>query len=368
MSEYCLYGVECSYYAAKIRAYLQFKQIAFHETQASRRVYAQTILPRVGWPVVPVLVTPDDVTLQDTSDMFDALEARHPTPAALPARAAARVLSYLLEFLGDEWLKLPAMHYRWNYNYEFIVAEFGRNNDPDLPAAKQREIGHKIAPRFHGWLPHLGVTPRTAAQIESDYLALLRLFDQHLQACPYLLGGAPTLGDFAFFGPLYAHLDRDPVSGAILRRQAPRVGQWIDRLRAGCTDAVALDAAAALPPSLLPVLRLLLRDFVPIVVAEIEHVQRWLADHSDLDELPRHCGEHRVVFGRGSSTAITETRALFPYNQWMLQRLHDAFKAAPAADQNETLALFEQIGARALLAIPLRLRVVRRDFRLRRAA
>ena len=52
MSEYCLYGVECSYYAAKIRAYLQFKQIAFHETQASRRVYAQAILPRVQSPVV----------------------------------------------------------------------------------------------------------------------------------------------------------------------------------------------------------------------------------------------------------------------------------------------------------------------------
>ena len=147
------------------------------------------------------------------------------------------------------------MHYRWNYNYEFIVAEFGRNNDPDLPAAKQREIGHKIASRFYGGLPQLGVTPRTAAQIESDYLALLRLFDQHLQACPYLLGGAPTLGDFAFFGTLYAHLDRDPASGAILRRQAPRVGQWIDRLRAGGTDAVALDATAALPPSVLPLLQ-----------------------------------------------------------------------------------------------------------------
>lgn len=107
---------------------------------------------------------------------------------------------------------------------------------------------------------------------------------------------------------------------------------------------------------------------MPIGVADIEHVQRWLADHSDIDELPRHCGEHQVVFGRGSATAVTETRALFPYNQWMLQRLHAAFNAAPAADRHETLALFEQIGARALLAIPLRLRVVRRDFRLRRAA
>ena len=132
MAGYLLYGVEASYYAAKIRACLAYKRIPFEEQQATRRVYAEQILPRVGWPVVPVLITPQDETVQDTSEMCDLIEARHAEPPLLPRDAAARVLSTLLEFLGDEWLKLPAMHYRWNYNYDFAVAEFGRNNAPAL--------------------------------------------------------------------------------------------------------------------------------------------------------------------------------------------------------------------------------------------
>ena len=77
MAGYVLYGVEASYYAAKIRAALTYKRIPFEEQQASRRIYADEIVPRVGWPVLPVLVTPDDETVQDTSDMCDLIEARH---------------------------------------------------------------------------------------------------------------------------------------------------------------------------------------------------------------------------------------------------------------------------------------------------
>ena len=142
---YVLYGVEASYYAAKIRAALNYKRIPFEERQASRQVYADEILPRVGWPVLPVLITPDDETVQDTSDMCDLIEVRHAERPLLPDDAGARVLSYLLEFLGDEWIKLPAMHYRWNYNYDFAVAEFGRNNDPDYTPAEQQRIGARIA-------------------------------------------------------------------------------------------------------------------------------------------------------------------------------------------------------------------------------
>ena len=175
MAGYMLYGVEASYYAAKIRAALAWKRLPFEEVQASRAIYANEILPRVGWPVLPVLVTPDNETVQDTSDMCDLLEARHPEPPLLPPDAtpqqprqvrlqlprddAARVLSYLLEFLGDEWLKLPAMHYRWNYNYDFAVAEFGRNNDPQHARDEQLRVGAKIARQFHGWLPPLCVLP-----------------------------------------------------------------------------------------------------------------------------------------------------------------------------------------------------------------
>ena len=365
---YRLFGVECSYYAAKIRACLAFKRIPFVEEQASRRVYAEEILPRVGWPVVPVLVTPEDATLQDTSDMIDFLELHHPARPVVPRDAAGLVLSHLLEFLGDDWLKLPAMHYRWNHNYDFIVAEFGRNNDPAAPPAEQWRVGEKIAPRFRGWLVPLGVLPASEATVEQDYLALLDALDAHFAHCPYLLGGAPTVGDFAFFGPLYAHLERDPASGAIMHARAPRVAAWIGRLREGAPGTQPLAALESPPASLWPVLRLLCRDFVPLLVAAMARVQDWLASNPGEGELPRQVGTHRVLLGRGTPREVEVERALFTYDQFMLQRLQDAWLGLDAPARDQARAALAACGAAALLDIPLDRRVARRDFRLVRAA
>ncbi len=367
MAGYVLYGVEASYYAAKIRAALTYKRIPFEEQQASRRIYADEIVPRVGWPVLPVLVTPDDETVQDTSDMCDLIEARHAERPLLPDDAGARVLSYLLEFLGDEWLKLPAMHYRWNYNYDFAVAEFGRNNDPDYGPEEQLRIGARIARQFHGWLPPLGVLPESYATVEQDYLALLDVLDAHFAVHAYLLGSAPTLGDFAFFGPLYAHLYRDPAAGEVMSAHAPRVVAWITRLRAGAPDALALREPFTLPTSLTPVLKLLCRDFVPMLVAEIDQVQRWLAEHPGDDELPRHCGTQQVLLGRGTPLQVSVPRALFSYDQWMLQRVQDAWAMTASAQRAGVRNMLALVGADALLDIAITRRVERRQFRLMRA-
>ncbi len=367
IAAYTLYGVEASYYAAKIRACLAYKRIPFVEQQASRRVYAEQILPRVGWAVVPVLVTPADETVQDTSDMCDLIEARHPQPTVLPHDGQARVLSYLLEFLGDEWIKLPAMYYRWRYNYDFAIAEFGYNNDPDYSRAEQLRLGAKIARQFQAWLPALGVLPASYATVEQDYLALLDVLDVHFAAHLYLLGSAPTLGDFAFFGPLYAHLLRDPASGLVMRAHAPRVVAWIERLRAGAPDATPLADPVPLSATLYPVLQLLCRDFVPMLVAEIAGVQRWLHEHPGDDELPRHCGSQQLVLGRATALEVEVPRALFTYNQWMLQRLQDAWAATPTDQRGALRGLFANIGAEAVLDIPIALRVERRNFRLKRA-
>lgn len=359
---YRLLGAEVSYYTAKIRACLRYKRVSFVDVLATREVFEQHILPVVGYPVIPVLVTPAGVTVQDTSEMIDLVEACEPGPAVLPARAAGRVLSYLLEMLGDEWLKMPAMHYRWHYNHDFAVAEFGRNNDPALPPAEQRRIGEKIASRFSTWREPLGITPATIATVEADFLAFLALLEAHLAVTPYLLGDRPTLGDFAFHGPLHAHLLRDPASGVILRVRAPAVVDWLERLHAG--SAAPGPAPEALPPTLRPVLQLLLRDFLPILLASIAAQQNWLAAHPEVDELPRHFASHRVVLGRGTPLEVEVTRACFSYDQWMLQRVLDALAAAPASERPEAEAWLHDIGAGELVGLTLPRRIARRHYRL----
>ena len=90
--------------------------------------------------MVPVLVTPEDQTVQDTSQMCNLIEARHPEPPIVPRDAGARVLSTLLELLADEWFKLPAMHYRWNYNYDFAIASAPRTRSPARHTAPSRTL------------------------------------------------------------------------------------------------------------------------------------------------------------------------------------------------------------------------------------
>jgi glutathione S-transferase len=360
-----LYGAEVSYYAGKIRAYLVHKQIPFEERLATRAVFDEVILPRVGWPVIPVVVTADGATLQDTTEMIEWFEARHPAPrvdAGLPGGGA---FDRWLELLGDEWLKMPALHYRWVYDREFAAAEFGRNNDPGRDPAEQARIGAKIAARFAGWLEPLGAGGAGGAAIEAAYHEFLGHFDAHLAVHPYLLGDAPTLGDFAFFGPLYAHLYRDPNSGRVMRERAPRVCAWVERLRDGDAAGRAVTPRETLPPSVVPVLECLARDYLPVLRAQTARAQAALAGYAAGAELPRHFGEHRVTLGRGTAAAAEVHRAVFSYDQWLLQRVQDA--ARDAADPRLP-ALFAQVGAAGVLDIDTRLRVARRDFKLLRSA
>ena len=362
---YQLLGADCSYYTAKISACMRYKRIPHQNVLATRAVFSDEILPRVGWPVIPVLITPEDNTLQDTSEMFDHLEARHPRPAALPPDAPGRFVSYLLELLGDEWLKIPALHYRWTYDAEFAAREFGHNNDPEASAARQLAIGQRIAARFSGWTVPLGANAASIPCIEAEYRLLLGHLEAHFAQHPFLLGEAPSLADFAFYGPLHAHLYRDPVSGEIVKQGFPQVRRWLRRL--GAPPAVVdLPVTTSVPSSLLPVLRQLCRDCVPVLVAGQAVLADWLAATQE-PELPRQLAMHGVVLGRDTAHAVSTERAVFPYDHWMLQRALAVYRDAGAKARRAIEALADRIGAAALLDLPLAPLLQRRQFRLLRA-
>lgn len=363
---YRLLGAPVSYYTAKARAFLLQKRLPFTDVLATRAVFREEILPRVGWPVIPVMITPADETVQDTSDMVDLLEIRHPDPPLVPRTPLRRFAALLFELYADEWIKVPALHYRWNHDRDFAVMEFGRNNDPDRSPEEQRKIGEKIAAPFAAWLPPLGVSVTTIAAIEADYLALLAAFEEHFAIHPFLFGATPTLADCALFGPFHAHLYRDPNSGVVMRRHAPRVVAWLDRLQAPA-DIPNTPEPDVLPVSLLPVWQLLSRDYVPILTAQVAALQDWLASRDDA-EIPRTLGSHDVEFGRGQPWAVRAPRALFTYDQWMLQRALDAYAAA-GPDARSAIASFARaIGAEPLLQLRLTHRLERRGFRLVRGS
>lgn len=362
-----LLGADVSYYTAKIDAWLAYKRIPCRRELATREVFQREILPRVGYPVIPVLLTPDGETLQDTTDIVDVLEARHPSPPTVPATSAGRFLCHLFELYCDEWIKMPALHYRWRYDADFAALEFGRNNDPARTPAEQRAIGAKIASRFAGWLEPLGITPASMAAVEADYLALLALLDTHFMQHRFLLGEAPSLCDFALYGPFHAHLLRDPASGRVMRARALRVVRYLEELRAVPAAADLRFDIRAVPASLWPVLRLLSRDQLPILAAQHRALQRWLAEPR-AGEIPRHIGTHRVILGRGTAHEVETERALFSYDSWMLQRALDVHAGAPAAERAAIEELCALAGASDLLDLATNHRLRRERFRLVRAS
>jgi hypothetical protein len=77
-----LYGSEQSLYTGKVRAYLRYSQRPFVEVLCTRDVYKSTIIPAVGWPVVPVVAGPHGRVLQDTTQIITTLDEE----AALSSR------------------------------------------------------------------------------------------------------------------------------------------------------------------------------------------------------------------------------------------------------------------------------------------
>lgn len=353
---YRLYGAEISYFTAKVRPALRFKRVPTSEVLATPRVYREVIRPRTGLMFIPVVVTDEGETWQDTSEILDRLEARFPTPPLYPHDPVLRVIAYLFELYADEFMVLPAMHYRWSFpeGAANARAEFAAvNGDP--------QAANKFADRMAGSLGFLGVTPDSAPVIEAHLRDLLAALEAHLAVHPYLLGSQPSLADCAMMGPLYAHLFLDLVPGRLLRETAPRVCNWIQRTNYPDPDVPGAWATPeALGATLRPLLALIGGDAVPVLLDAVRGVEEWAATRPpDLAEPPRMVGGHTTTL-RG----VAINRFTGPYTLWMVQRPLDAYRALSAAERASVDTWLAGTGCEPLLALAPSLRLAKRDFKL----
>ena len=360
MPAYTLYGAEVSYFTGKARAYLRWRGVDFEEQTATQEVYRDIILPNVGWPVIPVLKMPDGEIVQDTADIIARVEATEGLqPPAEPETPLQRFVARLLQLYGDEWLVIPAMHYRWTYNEDWAYSEFGALSAPQLSRPEQYEIGKKNGQRFKGALPMLGVQAETIPGIEISYEAFLGEFSRHLAAQPFLLGGRPCLADFSLIGPLYAHLYRDPTSGELMKRLAPRVADWVERTHAGERGTGALAANDEIPDTLVPILTRQMREQLPALLATNELFAGWAVNAAPGTPVPRAVGQIDVTIEGHTGPAAARS---FPL--WRLQAVLDAYDAMDEAAKTRADTLLAETGGAALSTLRLPARLARKDCRL----
>lgn len=358
MTSYTLYGAEVSYFTGKARAYMDWRGVDYDEKPATQAVYKELILPSVGWPVIPVATMPDGTVVQDTADIMAAVERiEQKDPPAWPATPFQRFVSELLHLYGDEWLVIPAMHYRWTYNEDWAYGEFGALSAPGLSKDEQYDLGRKNGARFKGALPVLGVSDTTIPGIEKSYEAFLHEFSAHLGTHPYLLGGRPTLGDFAFYGPLYAHLYRDPASGELMKRLAPKVADWVERMQAGAGKGTGeLLEDDAIPQSLEPILARQMREQWPAIEATAKLFEDWAATADAGARVPRALGD--LIIDIEGHRGPAKARS-FPL--WRLQAALDVYEAMDEQTRERADELLARIGGDALKTFRLPARLKREN-------
>ncbi|GGX69033.1 glutathione S-transferase [Litorimonas cladophorae] len=312
---YTLYAAPVSLFSGKARAYLRWKGVDFNEISPSTEIMKTVLLPNIGWPVIPVLQTPNKAFVQDTGDIISYIEANETGTSVYPAGPVQRFITELLHTFADQWLTLPAMHYRWTYNEAWVLEEFGKLAAPEADRNTQIEIGTKRGAMFKGMVPMLGITNETAPAIEASYLTFLTDLSAHFDEHDFLFGGQPSLADFALYGPLYAHLYRDPVSGDIMRHHAPNVARWVERLRDGDYGDGARLENHVVPETLWPLLARHNTEHLPVLQAINERLAKF-----EGTDLPRALG--MVPFTVEGVTGQTLAR---PFSLFRLQAALDEY-------------------------------------------
>jgi glutathione S-transferase len=372
-----LYGTPGSLYTAKARSYLIKQGIEFENRAAGEERFRAEIAPTVGRWIIPVLEHPSGTLIQDGSEIIAHFEddggARE---SAYPPTPLHRLIGQIFELFGGEGLLRPAMHFRWNFdaiNGPFLAQDFpAALAPPGAPATAKAQVFAMSSARMRKAMAGFGVSSETIPAIEASYADFLRLFDEHLETSPYLLGGRPTIGDYGLIGPLYAHLARDPYPSQLMKQRAFRVWRWVERMNAKDQDAGEYGAPPAqlfpndsVPESLKQLLRFVAEDYLPEIQAFVEFTNAWLAERPDIEAgsngMPRP--QDRVI---GQTTFTWRGLALrvnvLPYRIYLLQKVQAVIDGADPTERRAIDAFLEETGLSALSNLRTTRRVERQGY------
>ena len=383
---YRLYGIPAGLYPGKARSYLRKQGIDFVDVAPGSKFFQERVLPAMHRWINPVLETPEGALIQDTVDIIDHFE-RGPAQklvrfSAYPTTPKHLAISHLFEMFGGEGLIRPAMHYRWNFNKEhldFIKSEFALCFPQHLSQKEVNAAFTRGSAHLREATVNLGVTAESIPVIEESFLEWLNLFSAHLADHQYLLGAHATLGDYGLIAPLWQHLFRDPVPSMLIKRHAPLVGRWVERMASTQPyflehdDPETLIANDAVPDSLLAMMRFVAEEYLPEIRAHVDCANRWLEQNPDIEPWTNGLKDPGARgLGGGSGLGAGEMASfdwrglkiktgVLPYRFLLLQRLQDAVALASPADQEKVRSMFRCAGIEELLDLRTTRRVERKD-------
>jgi glutathione S-transferase len=321
------YGWQVSPYSAKTRSYLEYIDADFKDVEPDVFTMYRRIQKAVGRIIMPTVRLPGGIWLQDSSAIIDHFEALPDTTSVQPTGPTQRLASALLEVFADEWMPMAALHYRWNIdtNSRFALTEFARSGLPWLPRILGRPVVRSMAGKMQSYLPLLGVTEATQPAVAQTAQIVLTCLEVQLQKTPFVLGNRPCVGDFALFGPLWAHLYRDPGSRHLFD-DTPAVVRWMEMLSNQPTASGDFLADDRVPACLNPLFACILTDQWAWITTLEAAIHEYCVAHPEATRVPRALGdadfEIRGIQGR---------RKLVSFVQWKAQRARSAYISAGSA-------------------------------------
>ena len=347
-----LYGLPHSLYTGPARAYLRKAGVAFVERAPREPEFRQQVMPAIGRSIIPVLVTAEGEIIQDSVDIIDHFERAGPALSAYPDSPRQRFLAHLFQLFGSQGLLRAAMHYRWSYydaQSAFLDHAFGVSGAEDDPSRGAMR-------KMQSYLPGLGVRPDTIPLIEQGYADLLAALEAHLSVHPYLLGGRPSIGDYGLFGPLFAHLGRDPVPADIMKRQAPAVFRWIERLHAPDLDIPDMREADgwllgdAVPDTLEALVAEMGAEMGPELGAKLTALEDHFQRLGPADGDPVSAKPHQRTIGLAASRyrGVPDEVGVQPYLLYMVKRTGAALGAVSPQERRWADDLLARNGLSAI--------------------
>ena len=223
-------GAEISPYSVKVRSYFRYKKIP-HEWVPRDANSMPEFQKHAKLPLIPLVITPEEQAIQDSTPIVERLEAEHPEPSIHPKDATLAFLSTLIEEFGDEWGNKWMFHYRWAREADQHSASqrIAALMAPDATDEQRAPIAAGIVERMVGRVWFVGSNAQTAPQIEASWKEGLAQLDAHLAGRSYLFGERPAFGDFGLWGQVF-NAWSDPTCGAMVEQGAPHTLAWLKRM------------------------------------------------------------------------------------------------------------------------------------------
>lgn len=227
--QYTIYGSELSYFTRKLEAAMIFYGASFELKRKPPEAEA-----RSGTHQVPVLHTPENWMIADTTPLMHLLDTRFPRRRMFPAGPLG-VLVQVVEEYFDEWIARTMVHYRWHYEESAVFASERMGGGNAEAAANIRNWGPRACRATGTESEH------QQREAEAEYTRVLDALDTQLAETRYSLGQRPCAVDCILLGGLRAHTNMDPTPRRLVAKY-PRVVAWTE------TEADKWDGGGELAP------------------------------------------------------------------------------------------------------------------------